>query len=158
MALGRSVPVCQIWATSKPKEGPMSAMNKPNKAELAQIWATLVLILAQIWAGSNTLLRPAYCVEWWHLGGPLLFARFGPQVSLSIAAFTVSQPNKPKLAPMRAKVDFYSNPGLPHISHVAHMLHGMVAFWQWSTSRPLHSHILANNEPNKHKYTLSGPH
>ncbi len=42
----------------------MSAMNKPNKAELSQIWAPLILILAQIRPISNTLLWPTYCEEY----------------------------------------------------------------------------------------------
>ncbi len=45
-------------------------MNKPKNAEQAQIWATLILILAQI----QLLVWPTYCEEWWHLGGLLLFA------------------------------------------------------------------------------------
>lgn len=41
MALGRSAPVCQMWATGKPYQCHMLSNNKTNKAEPAQIWATV---------------------------------------------------------------------------------------------------------------------
>lgn len=38
MALGRSAPVCQIWATHRPWHGHMSVRSEPNKPELARTW------------------------------------------------------------------------------------------------------------------------
>ncbi len=80
------------YRSGRPQRVPLLS-SKNRKLKLVHNPDSKILE-AQIRPTPDTFIWPTYRVEWWHLGGPLLFAKFGSQVSQRKGP--MSAMNKPK--------------------------------------------------------------
>lgn len=114
------------------------ARHQPSHHKYVLFWFEIACLQSTqiaklLWPKSSnfgTFIQPTYRMEWWHLGGPLLLPRSGPQAS---CMSTKNKPDKPELALIQNTHE--STASLPKKARIWFVIFGPYSvFYMWAIS------------------------